>query len=223
MVKQRWFLAAAAIFLGAAAARADTDSQAWLLLTATGKFAPRVRWYAEFQPRYSFVDQSAFERVLVRGAAGWQATPKWSVWLGLAETPLHRPVQRGEVRWFQQFLYENKTGNTRVTGRTRLEQRSIAGTSGVSHRVRTQWRVARPVSVPGGLQAVAYDEAFWNLNGVTGGPEAGFDRNRTFLGVTRPIAKGIRAECGWLREDAFRRGGGGRRIDALVTQFHFDL
>lgn len=206
-----------------APARADTDSQSWMLFTAMGRFAPRVRWYAEFQPRFSVVDHEAVERVLVRGAVGWQASRQWSIWQGVAETPLQRPSQRGEVRWFQQFLYEDKVGDLRVTGRTRLEQRDIAGTPDQSHRFRTLWRLAKPLAPNGPLQAVVYDEVFWNLNTVASGPSAGFDRNRTFIGASRRIGPGVRVEAGWLREDSVRRGAPGRRIDALVTQLHFDF
>ncbi len=223
---KKFVLAAAAMALGtlfSSTARADSDTQSWMLFTAMGRFTPKVRWYTEFQPRFSLVDHGAYERVLVRGAVGWQASKKWSFWQGIAETPLQRPTQRGEVRWFQQFLYEDRFGAFRVTGRTRFEQRDIAGTDSQSHRFRTQLRVAKPLDDIGLVQAVAYDEVFWNLNTVTSGPAAGFDRNRIFLGVNRRIGPGMRLETGWLHEDAPRRGGGGRRIDAIVTQLHFDL
>lgn len=202
----------------APAMAADSDTQWWNLVTATGHLQPKVRWYAEGQTRFSVVDRKSMDRTLLRGALGYQTAPKTSVWLGFGSTPTYHPKFRDETRWYQQFLYEDKVGGNALTDRFRFEQRDIQDTSATSYRVRNMFRVAHPIDKGGTWQAVAYDELFWNVNSVVGGPKAGFDQNRVFLGANRKVAAHARIEAGYLRDDLKLASGVSRHLDCLVTQ-----
>jgi len=49
---------------------ADSDTQWWNLFTATGHVAPKIRYFGEFQTRFSLVDRQSMDRTLLRGALG---------------------------------------------------------------------------------------------------------------------------------------------------------
>ncbi|MFM7322752.1 MAG: DUF2490 domain-containing protein [Armatimonadota bacterium] len=202
---------------------ADTDTQWWNHFTATGHLKPTVRWYAEGQTRISMVDRKSMDRTLLRGAFGYQVSPKWSVWQGFGSTPTYHPKFRDETRSYQQFLFEDKVPGGSVVNRTRFEQRDIQDTSGTSWRVRDMARFVRPLGAGGNWQVVAYDELFWNMNSVVNGPKAGFDQNRVFLGASRKVAPHTRFEFGYLRDDLRLPSGSHRRLDCLVTQFNVTL
>jgi hypothetical protein len=53
-----------------------------------------------------------------------------------------------------------------------------------------------PERWPVGL--VAWDELFIGFNDVSWGPSAGYDQNRLFLGVARPVDDWGRVEVGYL-------------------------
>lgn len=66
-----------------------------------------------------------------------------------------------------------------VVSRTRLEQRMIEARDGTAWRLRQFVRVQAPVGRPGGWQAVATTEGFFNLNATSWGVRNGVDQRRT--------------------------------------------
>ena len=44
----------------------------------------------------------------------------------------------------------------------------------------------------------AWDEIFWAMNSVTGGPSAGFDQNRIFFGPMIQVRPELRLEPGYI-------------------------
>lgn len=199
----------------------DSDTQWWSLVTGTGHFAPRVRWYGEFQSRLSLVDRKSMDRTLLRGAVGYQITPKLSLWGGWGSTPTYHPQFRDETRWYQQALFEDKINGNSVVDRFRFEQRDIQNTGSTALRVRNMARIAHPLDKAGIWQSVAYDELFWNVNSSTNGPRSGFDQNRIFLGANRLVAPRTRLEFGIMRVDLRLPYGTGRHLDCLLTQLSF--
>ncbi|HEU4407635.1 MAG TPA: DUF2490 domain-containing protein [Polyangiaceae bacterium] len=191
--------AAAAFALACAPAPAlalDHDVQSWSLFFAQGYVVPKLRWYAEVQPRFGN-DVSELDRLLVRPALGYQLTPALSLWAGYAWTPLFSPEFRNEHRPFQQVLVENKLDPLFLINRTRFEQRIIEDADGVSLRLRHMVRgVVRFGDSP--LGVAVYDEVFFTLTEPTGAPRRGFDQNRAFVGPNYKFSSVVQAEIGYM-------------------------
>ncbi|MFM7389252.1 MAG: DUF2490 domain-containing protein [Vampirovibrionales bacterium] len=148
-----------------------------------------------------------------------------------------------EHRLFQQVLIQHETPHTRLTHRTRLEERFIEGTSETALRARHLSRVVIPLGQKQALAKqpsasniprkappitpwafVVYDEAFVHLNTVEKGPVAGFDQNRAFVGVNRRFNKYINAEAGYMNQIVNRRAGvSDRQNHILMLGLNFQL
>jgi hypothetical protein len=191
--------AGAALALTAAPSPAhalDHDAQLWTQFFAQGYLVPKLRWYAEAQPRFGN-DVSEVDRLLLRPALGYQLTPALSLWQGYAWVPVFQPNYTSEHRLFQQALVETKFGPLNFISRTRLEERFLENADGVSLRVREMVRgVVRFGDSP--LGVAVYDEIFFNLNQPGGAPRRGFDQNRVFIGPNYKFSNVVQAEIGYM-------------------------
>jgi hypothetical protein len=188
--------------LTAQAAPPEHDLQAWTLITAWAR-VDRVRFFGEVQPRVSLTG-GKFDRLLVRPAIGWQLTPEVSLWLGYVWTPTFGPF-RDEHRPFQQLLTEHRFGVFSFVNRFRFEQRLIGGTTFPSFRLRHMARAVVRFGERSPWGLAAYEELFFNLNSVAGGPEGGFDQNRFFLGLNLKV-DALQFELGYLHNFVARPG-----------------
>ncbi len=205
------------------AARADeTDSQLWTLLTVNKRFQNGVRLYGEVQPRVGnhFSDVT---QLLIRPAVGYQVSPTVSLWLGYGWTPSFKPRYVNEHRIFQQVLVENRYANFDMTNRTRLEERFISGAGETAYRFRHQIRFYKPLDAQKRWGAVASDELFIHLNTTPGGPQAGFDQNRPFIGLARQINKHARLEAGYQATTLNPRNRPNRRLDTLLLTANYNF
>lgn len=184
--------------LKAEARPVNSEAQLWYSTFTQGPIARSFLYYLEAQPRFGENDA----RLILRPALGLALTPELSVWLGQAWIPVwaydEDPALRGgESRLFQQLLYTPTLGSLRLMVRARLEQRFLPGASEVSHRTRLFLRGARPLG-EGLPSLILWDEAFFHLNSVEGGPRTGFDQNRAFLGAGWKLAPQVTLEVGYL-------------------------
>jgi hypothetical protein len=148
-------------------------------------------------PRFG-TNVTDFDRLIVRGGLGWGFGPGLSVWLGYDWTP-NLTLFRDEQRPFQQFLGETRLGAVALVNRTRLEQRFIGDTGGVSLRARHLVRGVRGLVPELPWLRVALSEGlFMNLNGVTNGLAAGLDQNRAFVGLNFAVNEVLQLEAGYL-------------------------
>ena len=186
----RAFAAALALTAFSASAQAVETTQLWMLFTGTGKLESGVRWYGEVQPRIDIPTRQV-ERLLVRGAVGYQVGEKTSVWLGHAWTPLIEPRYVDEQRPFFQFLIEDALGPVKVINRSRVELRFISGAPEASLRGRHMVRAVVPLA--GGVNFAAYDELFVNVVNPLG-----LDQNRLFGGFNYGLGKNVALEAGYI-------------------------
>ena len=99
-----------------------------------------------------------------------------------------QPNFTGEQRIYQQLSYKNKFSFLEsfqfvtILSRSRLEERWIQHVSDTAFRARTMMRADFPLPMLPSWSFVTFDEIFVNMNGVSGGPEGGFDQNRFFIG-----------------------------------------
>ena len=181
----------------------NSEAQLWYVATAQGPIDSPFLYYLEAQPRVGQADG----RIILRSALGLSLpVPGLSVWLGYAWIPVWAwgaddpTVKLNESRLYQQLLYSTALGPVKLVSRTRLEQRLLASASGTSHRVRTLLRGAFPLEAGGTFSLTLWDEVFFHLNTVEGGPQAGFDQNRAFVGVSWRVSPHVALEVGYLND-----------------------
>lgn len=204
----RTLVLALALFAMPSAAQTLETPQFWLLLTGTGKLENGVRWYGEVQPRANLPTRDV-ERLLVRGAVGYQIGEKTSAWLGYAWTPLISPRFADEQRPFFQFLIEDSLGSVKLLNRSRLETRFIAGGPPVSVRGRHMFRVVAPIA--GGVNFAAYDELFVNFVNTMG-----LDQNRLFAGLNYGVTKNLTVEAGYIHNYIWRPALSSDRVNHVA-------
>ncbi|WP_375764735.1 DUF2490 domain-containing protein [Archangium gephyra] len=179
----------------------NSEAQGWYAAIAQGPIDRPFLYSLELQPRVGQNDG----RLILRSALGLALpVPGLSVWLGYAWIPVWAwsdedpTVRLNESRLYQQLLYNTALGPVKLVSRTRLEQRLLASASGASHRVRTLLRGAYPLDAEGTFSLVLWDEVFFHLNTVEGGPRAGFDQNRAFVGAAWKLSPHVALEVGYL-------------------------
>lgn len=206
-----WMLAASPV------RAAETDFQLWSPIVIQGDISKRWRGFFEIQPRFS-ENASTLDRAIIRPAVGYRLDRHHSVWLGYLYSPVLEPEFTQEHRVFQQFLAEHSVGKLALVNRTRLEERFLEDVHGTPLRLRHMLRLSHPLDPKKRWSVIAYDEVFWNLNTVSGGPEAGFDQNRLFVGLGRVLNKNARLEAGYLWNWVDRPGDSPNRSNnVLVT------
>lgn len=205
-----------------------TDFQDWTLLTAHVKLdeAKRYQFYFEIQPRVGD-NWQRMERLLVRPAVVYNVNPHLALYLGYAWTPLFMDSQyqrdyRDENRIWQQILYRHSFLDLQWQHRIRQEQRFIEHGDGVSNRFRYLLKGSYGLTEDDNFGITGYDELFVTFNSVEGGPSAGYDRNRFFIGPYW-VVENARYEVGYLGEHARSFGSGERYINALMIFANFNF
>lgn len=203
-------LAGAAALGCAVPAWAEDDAQGWASVVATGAVRGDLFLWLEGQARATD-DVGGGSQTIVRPGIGARVGRDAHALVGYAYvrtdpeggavTHEHRPWQ--QVQFVPLRL---SSGAPLVISRTRLEQRMVEGRDGTALRLRQFVRVQVPIARPGGLQAVASTEGFFNLNDTSWGVRGGIDQWRTFVGVGFPVASRARLEPGYLNQRIRRLG-----------------
>jgi hypothetical protein len=176
------------------------EPQWWHLATATGRVDGPWLYYLEAQPRVGLRDS----RAILRSAFGYSPLKNLSLWVGYAWIPVaaydaEPHLRLNESRLYQQLSYEHGFGPLRLSDRLRLEQRFLAAApSGVAWRIRNQVRGAWGLGSERRTSLILWDEIFFDLNTVPGGPQTGFDQNRAFAGVGFKLTDHFTLEVGYL-------------------------
>ena len=207
-IRPRLFAAALLPLALPSPAHASEDFQTWLVGVTQGRVKGDLIVYAEVQPRFTD-DASRLGQLLIRPAVGVQLTPKTSVLVGYVYVRTEPLGGRAtdEHRYWQQVAWPVGTlGRLALTGRSRLEQRTIDGAGDLGWRFRQQLRATHPLGANGRVAAVVWTEPFYNLNGTGWGQRKGFDQVRSFVGAALPVAPKLTLEPGYLNQTMFRRG-----------------
>lgn len=207
------------------------DLQAWQMVTLQTKMGPgkRILGYLEAQPRIGNLDGNGtrtndFSLLLIRPALGYQLNKHVSVWQGYAWAPQFLPYNRNENRIFQQLLITNNIKKLTLVNRTRLEERFIERTDHTSVRLRHLLRAAYPIGRSKKWSIIGQNEFFVNLNSVIGGPQAGVDQNRAFVGFNRKINEHVNAETGYMNQYVNAKDPIANRMNhVIVLTLNFQL
>ena len=183
------------------------DFESCSIVTLDAHVLPKVRIYAEAQPRIGD-NVTHMDRLLLRSAVGYQVTPKVSLWQGYAWTPTYQNLNvdtgqftrkfNSEQRLFQQVLVEDHWKKLAVTNRARLEERFINNAGETAIRGRHMLRLGLPLTHDGKYTLVGFDEFFLNFNATPSGAKSGFEQNRIFVGINRKITPHTSFEIGYL-------------------------
>ena len=193
------FAAFLSVMFAAAPARAD-DTQFWTALFANGPASEDSRlllWF-DGHARYS-EDVSRLGVSIIRPGVGYKLNDDVSLWAGYAWV-VSRADGRASItehRIWQQATYRIAGGDWgALSGRTRLEQRFLETGDDTGLRVRQFLRWIKPVGER--WSATAWNETFIALNDTDWGANAGYDQNRTFVGLRWRMNDAVSLEGGYL-------------------------
>jgi len=182
--------------------------QQWTQLTVQGRINEKIVVQADIQSRLTD-DASRLGVIQISPSVGYKFSKNVTAVAGymFAHTdPADRPA-KDEHRLYGQVTYPlAEIGKTRLTARTRIEERMVVGSQDVVWRLRQQARAQVPLMQGHGPVLVAWTEAFYNLNDADWGARAGPDRWRNFLGVDVTVGKHIMLEPGVIEQIVFRKG-----------------
>ncbi|KQN89795.1 hypothetical protein ASE95_16580 [Sphingomonas sp. Leaf231] len=203
-------MASIATLFAAQPALAEDDIQGWAAVTASGAVRGDLFVWLEGQARFTD-DLGGGTQFLLRPAIGARIARDAHVVAGYAyvRTDPRGGTLTNEHRPWQQVQFAPVrlgSGAPLVISRTRLEQRMVEGRDGTGWRLRQMVRLQVPIGQPGGLQAVATTEGFFNLNNTRWGVRDGVDQWRTFVGIGFPVMPGARLEPGYLNQRVNRPG-----------------
>lgn len=187
---------------------AESNFATWTAAYFQGKTSAHWGWQGEMQTRLNdgssaFAVNDPFltrgNRLLLRLAARWlpHGDGTLQFHLGYGWTPNLSPY-RNENRLWQQALFQGDGDDWWWIQRYRFEERWIANTDGVSLRFRHFSRLHRYFTTDKNIGLSLWNEHFWVLNTVGGGPQSGFDQNRVFLGPHFVMSPTTRFEVGYL-------------------------
>ena len=203
-------LTGAALALAAATAATPAladDTQAWGTLTVQGGLGGPIRGSSETVLRTS--DAKGFYEVEENLMVGYKANKHVTYWLGYTFNPqyTHGSFTTTENRFRQQVSFDNiaKIGPINVSGRIRLEERWRDGFAGTGWRLRPQVKLSLPIHGKTNLNLT--HESFINFNTTGFQKVAGYDRWRTGLSISTPLAKNITVDVGYLNQHGFVRNG----------------
>lgn len=212
-----------------ASAEAIQASEAWLNVFAQGRMLPpgeahsRALYYLELQPRFGLAPGRA-DKVLLRGAVGWEVTRGISLWAGVGAIPRFDGGDWlvSETRLWQQLMLSGSLG-PQLQGllRLRLEERAFENAPELSWRARLMLRGVYTPPLGGNTTwaLVAFDEYFHGVAGVEG--KLGFDQNRAFAGVLHRFTPWASVEAGYL--NVYSRLPSDKMAHTFLVQTIFNL
>ena len=205
----RCALACAVALLMPSAALAG-DSQLWTGGSVTIKLSDKWSVSQDVTARFSD-DRDGLYEIEANTLVGYQLTKAVSVWIGYDHDPQysggHSTVM--EHRFVQHIVSSDlgKIAGGQLSGRVRFEQRWREGLHGTGWRVRPYIRYSLPLGHKSSTSFVWSEEPYFDLNTTSFQPVRGFERVRSFVGISTPIAKNLAADIGYLNQHGFVRKG----------------
>ena len=136
---------------------------------------------------------------IIRPGVGYRVNNRVSLWAGYAWV-VSRADGRDNItdhRFWQQATYKIAEGEWgALSARTRLEQRFVSTGNETGWRARQFFRWSKPLDPR--FTATAWNETFIALNDADFGADAGYDQNRTFVGLRWKATRRASLEGGYL-------------------------
>jgi hypothetical protein len=202
------FLAAAA-FLWPSAAHAG-DSQIWTGASVSVRLNDHWSISQDVTARFSDRRGGLYE-VEANSLVGYQLTSSLSVWIGYDHDPQYSAghFTLMEHRFVQHLVSSNlgRLAGGQFSGRLRLEQRWREGLDGTGWRLRPYVRYTRPLGQGSKVSLAISEEPYFDLNTTVFQPVHGFERLRSFVGLSTSFSRNVSADLGYLNQHGFVRHG----------------
>jgi hypothetical protein len=186
------------------------DPQLWVGGSATIKLPGRWSVSQDVTARFSDKRGGLYE-IEANSLVGYQFTRTLSLWAGYDHDPQYSNGRSTvmEHRFVQHLVSSDlgKVAGGQLSGRIRFEQRWREGAGGTGWRVRPYVRYALPLGRTTKTAVVLSAEPYLDLNTTSFQTVRGFERLRSFVGVSTPIAKNLSADVGYLNQHGFVPGG----------------
>ncbi|MEM6998711.1 MAG: DUF2490 domain-containing protein [Pseudomonadota bacterium] len=189
------------------------------------QFTENTRGFLDIQPRFTVDDipggdNGSIDTLLIRGALGLQLKPNIGLYQGYGIIPTYDP-NKVEHRSFQELLAKQPIWErSSLVHRLRFEQRFLEGVDDedTAFRFRYFARFTHPLTnIHKNLSLAINEEVFIHLNDTEGGPQAGFNQNRLFVGLNFRVSKTLAFEAGY--QNQFINGQNG--TDDVVNHIAF--
>lgn len=183
------------------------DAQLWVQWNSQIPVSKTWNLLFEGQPRWN-QNFNHFDQVVLRTGVAKRLTPKLQLGAAYAFVPRHTVIGTlYEHQAYQQLVVTlPRVGKWAPQVRVREDQRYLSQWGELSHRVREQIRVTRPMPGAASWTLVLHQELFYNWDQTPFGPSSGLDQHRLFVGVQHPITRDIAIETGYMWQDVFRLG-----------------
>jgi hypothetical protein len=138
---------------------------------------------------------------MVRTAVGYSLSERATIWAGYTWLPTHLACMDyiSQLDLWPAFGYVLPTDIGTSMFRTMWETNFLQRDK-LRERPRQMIKFTHPFSFEPSLSLIAWDEAFYRVNTTDHDEQAGFDQNRTFLGLAWSFNKSIRTELGYLNQ-----------------------
>jgi len=186
------------------------DSQLWTGGSATIKLTDKWSVSQDVTARFGKERNGLYE-IEANTLVGYQLTKAVSVWIGYDHDPQYSGGHPTVVehRLVQHLVSSDlgRLGGGQFSGRVRFEQRWREGLDGTGWRVRPYVRYSLPLSPGSATSLVLSAEPYFDLNTTAFQTVRGFERLRSFVGISTPLAKNVSADVGYLNQHGFVRDG----------------
>ena len=207
-------LAGACIGNSIRAEDAKQDTGYWVTTSGSLKISEAWRAGMVVQTR-SQDDLSHLERTVLRPSLSYNVVGKTWLTAGYDAHFIELPTDRLEQRAWQQFLTIWPASFASLSARIRLEERFIENVDGTALRLRLKGRADFPIEGTE-WKITASNEYFVGLNDLEAGPKAGFDQNRAYLGVARPLTDFLSVKLGYQMQYVNRNAAADSMIHQLM-------
>ena len=210
-------------------AQSIDDTGLWFAALGNGEFESLdddspLRWWFDAHLRFRD-DAEGFNQSIIRPGLGYAFAENQALWVGygwIRTDPVTGDLF-DEHRFWQQWTATPSCGDWKYLHRSRFEQRWVETSDDIGLRWRQMARAQRVFPGCPQWSFVIWDEAFFHLNDTDWGANAGFDQNRSFIGVgyKRCQHSPVRTEVGYLNQYIERPNGSDSMNHILSINFFF--
>lgn len=183
----------------------ENDLGTWNGVSINTPITEKIHTKFYVSPR--LLDNSTdFNQLILHGLLGYKLNNHFSIWQGYAWSTTYIPNFRREQRPYNDFIYDSTFKKFEIENRIRLEERFLQDIEGVNLRLRYKLKGSYPLDKKKRWKIVLFDEIFTNLNSHYGGPQAGLDQNRIYIGVNRKINEHFNIDTGYQLQHQHKKG-----------------
>lgn len=186
------------------AGEAEIDSGYWTTNSISAEI--KQNWTTGFVVQTRVRDDfGRLERVVIRPSLSYRLSDTTSITAGYDAHFIKIANDSIEQRIWQQLQSDWSMKDFSISARFRLEERFFERVDQAAVRLRGRIRIDIPVESTDWKLTLS-NEYFVGLNDASNGPKKGFDQNRAYIGVSRPIHRDLALSLGYQNQYIDRTG-----------------